>query len=471
MLFNITAVDFAAWRDQARRLLHQQIAPSHIAWQDGQSIQTALTFDDTPALPSQTATTPIKIPKEFMALANDVACHRDAKRWDVLYQALWRLTHGERHLLNLTTDPLVRELDIMHKNVRRDAHKMKAFVRFRMIQDEGGDHYIAWHQPDHYVLHRTAPFFQRRFSVMRWTIMTPDATAMWDGQSLTFGPGVPASAAPQEDTWEEMWKTFYASIFNPARIKVSMMKSEMPVRYWHTMPETQLIPQLLKDAPVRVSAMVAHQEGLAKSAADFLPPERDYESLKNAATHCQGCPLYCDATQTVFGTGNRGASLMIVGEQPGEQEDKSGLPFIGPAGQLLDQILAVNSINRDALYITNAVKHFKHTIDHSNPTPRLIHQTPTVREITACKPWLMTEIALVQPKVILCLGLTAARSLLGHGFTMKSQRGVIFDQADRKIIVSYHPSAILRMPDAAQKQILYLHLHQDMALAWQTANA
>jgi DNA polymerase len=342
-----------------------------------------------------------------------------------------------------------------------------------MIQDDYGDHYVAWHQPDHCVVRLTAPFFQRRFSVMRWTIMTPDDTASWDGQTLSYGPGVPASAAPPDDAWEEMWQTFYTSIFNPARIKIDMMKREMPTRYWHTMPETRLIPQLLKDAPARVEAMIAHQEGLQKSAADYMPATHDYAALQEAATRCQGCPLYCDATQTVFGTGNFDARLMIVGEQPGEQEDRSGQPFIGPAGQLLDQVLNLHGIARDDLYITNAVKHFKHTIDASGPKPRLIHHAPTVREITACKPWLEKEIALVRPTVILCLGLTAARSLLGHGFTLKSQRGQFFDVTlnDRpyRVIVSYHPAAILRMPDAQQKHILYTHLRDDLHAAWQAA--
>lgn len=468
MLYSMTVTDFADWRTQARRLLHQAILPDQITWHDQRSGQAHFSFDTDLCDPP--ADFKLNVSKDFISFAESVACHRDPIRWHHLYEALWRLTHGERHLLQLTTDPLIRSLSLMYKAVRRDAHKMKAFVRFRLTQDSDGDHYVAWHQPDHLVVRLTAPFFQRRFSVMRWSILTPDESVHWNGEQLHYAPGVPASEAPREDAWEELWKTFYASIFNPARIKIDMMKREMPVRYWHTMPETNLIPQLLKEAPDRVAAMVAHQEGLKASAADFIPANAvSLNELQQAARTCQGCPLYCNTTQTVFGTGNGSADLMIVGEQPGEQEDKHGLPFIGPAGQLLDQVLQLNGIDRYDLYITNAVKHFKHTIDSSTGKQRIIHQAPTVREIAACKPWLETEIRLVQPKVILGLGLTAARSLLGHGFTMKTQRGQWFEQDGRRILISYHPSAILRMPDAAQKQLLYNHLKQDLYAAWQAA--
>lgn len=469
MLYSVTVTDFADWRTQARRLLYQAILPEQISWHDQRSGQAHFSFDTD--LQDPPPDFRLNVPKNFIPLAESVACHRDPIRWHHLYAALWRLTHGEKNLLRIASDPLVRDLSLLYKNVRRDAHKMKAFVRFRLVQDADGDHYVAWHQSDHYVVRLTAPFFQRRFSVMRWSILTPDDSVHWDGKTLQYGPGVPASAAPQDDAWEEMWKTFYASIFNPARIKVDMMKREMPVRYWHTMPEAALIPQLLQQAPDRVAAMVAHQEGLKASASDFIPPDADnLDVLRNAARGCRGCPLFCDATQTVFGTGNWSASLMVIGEQPGEQEDAQGVPFIGPAGQLLDQILALNAIDRSDLYITNAVKHFKHTIDDSTGKRRIIHQAPTVREITACKPWLDKEIALVKPTIILGLGLTAARALLGHGFTMKTQRGVWFERGDQRVLISYHPSAILRMPDPAQKQHLHDCLTQDIRTAWLAAH-
>src|SRR5690606_32337568 len=156
-------------------------------------------------------------------LAPRVACHRSPARFDVLYRVLWRLTHGEAHLLADATDDDAACLHAMEKSVRRDAHKLKAFVRFRRVEGPDGEHYIAWHQPDHRVLGLTALFFTRRFTDMNWTIFTPDESATWDGTKLRMGPGVPQSAAPASDELDDLWRTYYANIFNPARVKYRAM--------------------------------------------------------------------------------------------------------------------------------------------------------------------------------------------------------------------------------------------------------
>ena len=211
------------------------------------------------------------MPADFLELANRVACHRDAEKWSLLYHALWRLTRGEPHLLKLASDPLTHRLRRMDGEVRRDAHKTKAFVRFRLLQEDGTDHYIAWHRPDHFVLPLVAGFFQRRFAVMRWSIITPDQSLAWDGAQLHFGPGLPASAVPHEDSFEDVWRTYYRATFNPARIKINMMKREMPVRHWATLPETRIIPDLLAEAEARVETMIAQSEGDRETAAAYFP--------------------------------------------------------------------------------------------------------------------------------------------------------------------------------------------------------
>jgi DNA polymerase len=164
----------------------------------------------------------------------------------------------------------------MEKSVRRDAHKMKAFVRFRTVtgREGEGDHYVAWHRPDHLIVPLVATFFRDRFGVMRWTILTPDASVAWDGSDLTFGPGVPQREAPQPDDLEAMWKTYYASVFNPARIKLSAMRAEMPKKHWPTLPETEIIDDLLRDAPRRVEEMMNRQRRNAKPAAAGMTPDR-----------------------------------------------------------------------------------------------------------------------------------------------------------------------------------------------------
>jgi uracil-DNA glycosylase len=187
---------------------------------------------------------------------------------------------------------------------------------------------------------------------------------------------------------------------------------------------------------------------LTTSAAEFLPPTHDLDALAAAAGHCRGCRLYEDAQQTVFGAGTSSAQLMLVGEQPGDQEDRAGTPFVGPAGRLLDKALAAAGIERDPLYVTNAVKHFKFT----QRGKRRIHQTPTRTEVVSCRPWLLAELDAVAPEVVVLMGATAAKSLLGGDFRLTAHRGEelrlpdLGGAADPRVTVTVHPSSILRGP-------------------------
>jgi probable DNA metabolism protein len=380
------------------------------------------------------------IPRQFYTLAKIAACHREHKKWYLLYEILWKITHGEKNLLNISSHPLIAQLLLLEKAVRRDAHKMKAFVRFRQYQADNHSYYIAWHQPDHYILRSVAPFFQRRFSTMDWAIITPDETAVWHGNELQFLPGIENFAHRSEDLCEDLWRTYYRAIFNPARIKLKAMKKEMPVRYWKNLPETPIIQEILQEAPARVTAMLKHTEGFSQTARDYFPETLDYENLKKAAGACQACPLYRQGKQTVFGRGHQTANIMIVAEQPGKQEDAAGLPLIGPTGQFLQNLLLQLKVNPEEVYYTNAVKHFKHTIVEN----KILYQNPTIKEIQACKPWLEAEIESVKPKVILCLGLVAAKSLISGGFHLKAQRGKIHYYKKIPVIATYHPAAILR---------------------------
>jgi uracil-DNA glycosylase len=178
-------------------------------------------------------------------------------------------------------------------------------------------------------------------------------------------------------------------------------------------------------------------------AAEFLPDRLDLDSLRAAAACCEGCDLYRDATQTVFGEGPRRARFMLVGEQPGDQEDRQGHPFVGPAGRVLDRGLEEAGIARDSVYLTNAVKHFSFT----SRGKRRIHQKPTAAEIGACHPWLDAELAAVRPEVVVVLGATAARALLGREFRVTRQRGEPVPLGDALAVATVHPSAVLRAPD------------------------
>lgn len=202
-----------------------------------------------------------------------------------------------------------------------------------------------------------------------------------------------------------------------------------------------MLGRMLSPAPCEASNATMPSKAQKTSAADFLPIQHDLESLRNAASRCRGCELYKNATQTVFGEGRKSSSILFVGEQPGDQEDLSGKPFVGPAGKLLDACMEEAGIDRKAAYVTNAVKHFK----WEPRGKRRIHKKPTMREMNACRPWLDAEVGEIRPRLIVCLGATAAQSLLGAEFRVTQNRGKVIERAGYPpLIATVHPSSILR---------------------------
>lgn len=197
------------------------------------------------------------------------------------------------------------------------------------------------------------------------------------------------------------------------------------------------------------------------SASDFLPRNRSLESLRQAAKSCKGCDLYLNATQTVFGDGPGHASVMLVGEQPGDIEDQKGEPFVGPAGRILDRALEDARISRDEVYVTNAVKHFKWIWRGK----RRLHQKPSVRQVVACRPWLAVEIEVVQPDILVCLGATAAQSVIGKSVAIMKERGKFIDSILGKLtFVTIHPSAILRQRDNDEREQEYHRFASELKL-------
>ncbi|HEX2201739.1 MAG TPA: TIGR03915 family putative DNA repair protein [Longimicrobium sp.] len=253
---------FDGWRAAARRLLEEGAAPDSLAWRPAGSEGGLLDALGDPVEVAAARSRPserFRVPRRFLALAEAAACHGSGERWALLYRILWRMAHGEPALMEVAVDPDVHRLLRMEKAVRREVHKMHAFVRFRAVEHEGGAHYVAWFEPEHPVVERAAPFFAERFASMRWSILTPGVCAHWDGEALAFTPGVPRSAAPTEDALEGLWRTYYASTFNPARLRTTAMRAEMPVRYWRNLPEAGLIAPLVSDAPARVRRMIEEQ--------------------------------------------------------------------------------------------------------------------------------------------------------------------------------------------------------------------
>jgi probable DNA metabolism protein len=239
-----------SFRDRARDLLAAQVEPASVTWSE--TAGTSLFAERLPV--AQPAA--LLVPRAFATLAEAVVCHREPRRWALLYEALWRIAHGERCLLDVASDPLTHRLQRMAAAVKHDQHRMTAFVRFRVVRDDDGDHRIAWYQPEHRTLRRTASFFIDRFARLRFSILTPDLTLHWDGVAERFSPGRSRREVPAEDAVEASWQRYYNATFNPARLNSRLMVRHMPKRYWQGLPETAAIPDLMSGATARTDRMV-----------------------------------------------------------------------------------------------------------------------------------------------------------------------------------------------------------------------
>ena len=223
--------DFDGWRDAARALAAAGVPAAEIAWRAGAERDL---LGDEAVVP--TAAPPFPVPRPFVTLAETAICHRDPERFALLYALLLRL-RAEPKAIEDAADPLVARLDAMAKAVRRDLHKLHAFLRFREVASEAGPRFVAWFEPDHHIVRAAAPFFVRRFANMAWSILTPELSLHWDGAALREGPGATRQDAPGGDPAEAAWHAYYRAIFNPARVKVGAMLKEMPKKYWKTCPK------------------------------------------------------------------------------------------------------------------------------------------------------------------------------------------------------------------------------------------
>ena len=454
--------DLTEWRDAARAYLAAGIAPDRVEWR---------TMDDTDGLFGldgnqlpEPVDKPVTqgVPPAFLKLSASVICHSDPTRFSLLYRMLFRMAHG-RNFLGMATDPDVVAANRMSKSIGRDYHKMTAFVRFKEIPlpegVAGRRRFVSWFEPDHFIIDRVAPFFQRRFNDMDWLIVTPKGSASWDGETLRTSDE-PAEKPDLRDDTDDLWRTYYANIFNPARLKVKMMMSEMPKKYWKNLPEAELIPGMIASAEANVIEMgrkaasepLAFHHRIQEAAARVPTPEGPtagtIEALREEARRCTRCDLHCMATQTVFGEGPVNAKVMIVGEQPGDQEDLAGRPFVGPAGKVFNEAVSAAGIDRTQFYITNAVKHFK----YEPRGKRRIHQKPNMGEVQQCRWWLVQELDLVQPKLVVAMGATALFSLTEMRHKLEDVRGrPIAMQNGRTLFVTVHPSYLLRIPDLGRK--------------------
>ncbi|TFY98621.1 UdgX family uracil-DNA binding protein [Ramlibacter rhizophilus] len=462
--------DLAGFRREARRLLAAGVAPQAVAWSVGEGAGDLLdehaSCGDVHGEP--TATRPLTVPAAFLTLCEAVVLHREPQRFALLYRLLWRLSN-EPGLRHDPLDPDMLKAQHMARAVHRDMHKMRAFVRFRPVAREHGlpPLHVAWFEPQHRIAEANGPWFSRRFANMHWALLTPDACVEWDGQALQVRGGARREDAPPPDAGEALWLTYYRSIFNPARLNLPMMRKEMPRRYWHNLPEAQAIGELASAAAQRTGRMIEQPASSGSRRiplweAPELPASGSLDELNRRVQQCRECPIGARATQGVCGKGPQGAAVMVVGEQPGEQEDLQGRPFVGPAGQLFDRALQRLGIGRETVFVSNAVRHFKFELRGK----RRLHKTPSQQEALACRHWLEDEIAQVRPGALVALGATAARSLLGRPVAVLEERGRWLEREDGlRVLVTVHPSYLLRLPQGEQAEA-FERFVRELGQAW-----
>jgi DNA polymerase len=474
------AASFDEWRSAARGMLAQGIAPHDIRW-GGQPVDDLFGSMDADGgvvtAVEATETTEAggaPVPRRLLSMLETAACYRDPDRWAFLYKVLWRWHAGD-HVVVSPADEDGARLHAMVKTVQREIHKMNAFLRFReRSADRGAPRFVAWFEPQHDVLEPVARHFTRRMGKASWLIATPQGTAMWDGNSLRTGPPAMFGALDADrdiaDDGEALWLAYYRSTFNPARLNTGAMEMHMPVRYWKNLPEGKLIPGLISQAGAgaqRIAQTAAVGERGGKTVridAVRAQPERQQPT---SLDQCRRCELWRNATQAIPGTGPVNARIVLVGEQPGDQEDIAGVPFVGPAGKLLDTAFAQAGLDRQSTYLTNAVKHFK----WEPRGKRRLHKTPAQLEVDACSYWLDHELAEVGPVVVVALGSTALKAVLkDRKATLTGRLGQAIAHEGKWIVPTWHPSYVLRVPGEEAKTAAFAELVEALQLARRLAD-
>jgi DNA polymerase len=403
--------DWDGWRRATRTLVLAGTDPAEVTWSVGGT-----------ADPLPDAAGSFSLSRALVDMAALAIQGREPERFGLLYSLVHRAHHGER-IFDQPDDPDLRLAQRLAFAVRAEAHRMRTHLRFLPVQDSDGPRLLGWYAPAHYVLEANAQLIARRFPADPLSIVTPDGSAHWDGTALRFGAGL---TDPADDaTLAAWWDAHHAAVLADAAPGTSVPEAE-------ALDEAPRPPSLPPLGPVVLPQ----------------PRDPDIHHAGREAADCRRCDLWQPAIQTVFGEGPAGAAAMFIGEQPGDQEDVIGRPFVGPAGQLLDRAMEAAGIDRRTIYITNAVKHFKFTPRGR----RRIHQPPDAAEIATCRFWLDVERVRLHPRLLVLMGGSGARAVLGRPVAVTRERGQPFRLADGQMaFLTVHPSYLLRIPDEAQK--------------------
>ena len=414
--------DWDGWRSATRSLVLDGVPPEQVRW---------TVNPGHPHLPPE-KTGSFGLSRALVSLAAQAIQARDPERFDLLYRLVWRAQAGER-LLEDTADPEMRRARGLALSVRAEQHRMRTQLRYLPVEGN----YVGWYTPAHFVLEANAQLLAHRFPDFPVAILTPDGSAFWAaGGQVHFGDGVSGETVPDDDALAGYYRSYGAEMGNAARPGTSIPEAEH-------LGDDPWPPDRPPIGPVVMP--VGTDPGI--------------EAAIHESADCRRCHLWEPATQTVFGEGPARARVMFVGEQPGDQEDVIGRPFVGPAGQLLDRAMAEAGLDRRSVYVTNAVKHFKFTMRGK----RRLHQTPESPEIQACRFWLDVERVRLAPQLVVALGATAARAVLGRAVTIGRERGRPIKLSDTDTaFVTVHPSFLLRVPDEDAKKREYQAFVKDL---------
>lgn len=413
--------DWTGWRRAARAFVLAGVAPSELRWTVGGA---------TDAVPDTEGS--FTLSRTLVALAVQSFQARQAERFALLYTLVWRAHHGELALSD-TDDPDLRTARRWALAVRADAHRMRTHIRFLPTGLHNQPHFLGWYQPDHFVLEANARLLARR-DPTNFIIVTPEGSAHRDQDGLRFGAGLQHPG--DDETLLAWWESHHETILQAAHAGGGLPEAE----------ELDEDPRPLDRPPIGPVVLAESQTGATRS-------------LAREARGCERCALYAPATQTVFGEAPSDARVLFIGEQPGDQEDIIGRPFVGPAGQLLDTALEEAGIDRRRIAITNAVKHFKFTPRGR----RRIHQPPSPQEIDICRFWLDAERTALNPSLLVLLGGSAGRAVLGRPVTVTRERGRPFKLPDgTTAFLTVHPSYLLRQPDEASRAREYAAFVHDL---------
>jgi uracil-DNA glycosylase len=414
--------DWTGWRRAARSFVLAGVEPANLTWIVGGAGDPIPESDQG-----------FTLTRALVSLAAQAFQAREPERFGLLYTLVWRAHHGGL-ALDAQEDPDLRIVRRWALAVRADAHRMRTQIRYAPILFEGQPHFLGWYEPEHFVLEANARLLARRDPARGFTVVTPDGTAHCDQAGLRFGQGL--KRPDDDDTLLAWWDHHHETILASASPGDGLPEAE----------EVDEDPRPFDRPPVGPVVLAANQINVT-------------HELEREARRCERCELYGPATQTVFGEGPQNARVMFIGEQPGDQEDVIGRAFVGPAGQLLDRALEEARIDRRLIYVTNAVKHFKFT----SRGRRRIHQSPSPAEIEICRFWLDAERAAVNPALIVLMGGSAGRAILGRPVSVMRERGRPFTLPDgASAFLTVHPSYLLRQPDAASRAREYATFVRDL---------